>query len=236
MTLIYVISDVHGCYEQYRALLEKICFNDTDTLYVLGDVIDRKPGGVRVLQDMMLRPNVIPILGNHEFMAATCLPWLMGEITKENLEKLDNAHIGALRDWLDNGGGPTLRALRDLRQEEREDILAYIRDFSLYEEIEVNGRSFLLVHAGLEGFAPDKTLEEYRLEDFLFSRPEPDTVYWPDRIVIFGHTPTWYRGSENRILRRNTWIDIDCGCGSGGPLACLCLDTMGEFYAWEGES
>lgn len=234
--MTYVISDVHGCYEQYRALLEKIRFNDADTLYVLGDVIDRKPDGVRVLQDMMLRPNVIPVLGNHEFMAAACLPWLMGEITKENLEKLDKAHIGALRDWLDNGGGPTLRALRDLRQEEREDILAYIRDFSLYEEIEVNGLSFLLVHAGLEDFTPDKALEEYRLGDFLFCRPEPDTVYWPDKLLICGHTPTWYLGCENKILRRETWIDIDCGCGSGGPLGCLCLDTMGEFYVREGES
>lgn len=228
--MTYVISDIHGCFDQYQALLEKINFQDTDTLYVLGDVIDRRPGGIRILQDMMLRPNVIPLLGNHELNAAVCMPWLMGEITEESLAKLDETHLGALQDWLSSGGGCTLTALAELSQEEREDILSYLREFSLYEEIEVGGRSFVLVHAGLDNFAPDKGLEDYTPEELLFCRPELDTVYWPDRTVIFGHTPTWYRGSDKRILHRGTWVDIDCGCGSGGPLGCLCLDSMGEFY------
>lgn len=72
--MIYATSDIHGCAEKYQALLERIRFSAADTLYVLGDVIDRGPDGVAILQDMMLRPNVLPILGNHEFMAAMCLP------------------------------------------------------------------------------------------------------------------------------------------------------------------
>lgn len=229
--MTYVISDVHGEWDRYEALLEKIQFRDDDTLYVLGDVIDRGPEGVKILRDMALRPNVVPLLGNHEFMAAMCLPWLLAEITEESLAKLDQAHVGALQDWMNNGGGPTLRALGALSQEERRDILDYLREFSLYEEVEVNGRAFVLVHAGLKNFSPEKPLENYALEELLLSRPGPGTAYWPDRTVICGHTPTWYLGDDaGRILRRDTWMDIDCGCGSGGPLGCLCLDTMGEFY------
>ena len=71
--MIYVCSDIHGNYEKYRTLIEKISLRDEDTLYVLGDVIDRGPEGVRILQDMMTRPNVVPLLGNHELMAASCL-------------------------------------------------------------------------------------------------------------------------------------------------------------------
>lgn len=37
----YIISDIHGCYAEYRELLEKICFSDADELYVLGDAMDR---------------------------------------------------------------------------------------------------------------------------------------------------------------------------------------------------
>lgn len=229
--MVYAIADVHGCYDKYQAMLENIRFRDDDILYVLGDVIDRGPDGVRILRDMMLRSNVIPLLGNHEFMAAMCLPWLLAEITEESLARLDGTQVGALQDWMNNGGGPTLRALGALSQEERQDILDYIREFSLYEEVEVNGRAFVLAHAGLGNFSPDKPLEDYTLEELLFSRPGPDTVYWPDRTVICGHTPTWYLGDDaGRIVRRDTWIDIDCGCGSGGKLGCLCLDTMGEFY------
>ncbi len=38
-----MISDLHGHYDKYRAMLTEIQFKSTDTLYVLGDVIDRGP-------------------------------------------------------------------------------------------------------------------------------------------------------------------------------------------------
>ena len=37
----YVISDIHGEYERFMELLEEIELKDTDTLYVLGDVLDQ---------------------------------------------------------------------------------------------------------------------------------------------------------------------------------------------------
>lgn len=229
--MTYATADIHGRFDKYQALLEEIRFGEADTLYVLGDVIDRGPDGVKILQDMMMRPNVLPILGNHEFMAAMCLPWLMEEITEESLARLDKARMGALQDWMNNGGNPTLRALGEFSQEERGDILDYLREFALYEEVEVGDRSFVLVHAGLDNFSPEKPLEEYQPEDLLFFRPKADTVYWLDKTVICGHTPTWYLGDDGgRVVRTDSWIDIDCGCGSGGLLGCLCLDTLGEFY------
>ena len=73
--MIYVMSDIHGCFDKYQKMLRRIDFAPEDTLYVLGDVIDRGPDGIKILQDMMGRVNVFPILGNHEFTAAVCLPW-----------------------------------------------------------------------------------------------------------------------------------------------------------------
>lgn len=37
----YVISDIHGMYNKFTELLNKIKLKDTDTLYILGDVLDR---------------------------------------------------------------------------------------------------------------------------------------------------------------------------------------------------
>lgn len=37
----YVMSDIHGEADRFHAMLEKIHFSDDDTLYILGDVIDR---------------------------------------------------------------------------------------------------------------------------------------------------------------------------------------------------
>ena len=48
----YVMSDIHGQYEKYLDMLGKISFSEDDTLYILGDVIDRGPEPVKVLMDM----------------------------------------------------------------------------------------------------------------------------------------------------------------------------------------
>ena len=50
----YVISDIHGHFDKYKEMLEKINFTDGDTLYILGDVVDRGPDGIKILQDMMV--------------------------------------------------------------------------------------------------------------------------------------------------------------------------------------
>lgn len=228
--MIYACSDIHGHYDKYRAMLEKIHFKNTDTFYILGDVIDRGPDGIKILQDMIDRANVIPILGNHEFTAAMCLPWLMEEVTEQNLDALSEDQIAALSEWIRNGGGPTLRALKLLNQREREEILEYLRDMDLYAEVRAGGKDFVLVHAGLDHFAPDKPLEEYGLTDFLFGQPRADVVYYPEKTVILGHTPTRLLSGQDEILSLSTMIDVDCGCGFGGPLGCLCLETMQEFY------
>ena len=76
----YVLSDIHGEYAMLRKMLEKINFSDQDTLYVLGDVIDRGPHPVKALQYLMQLPNAICLAGNHELMAVQALPFLFKDI------------------------------------------------------------------------------------------------------------------------------------------------------------
>lgn len=234
--MIYVCSDIHGDYGKYHGLLEKISFQAQDTLYVLGDVIDRGPDGIKILQDMMVRPNVVPLLGNHELMASACLGWLLDDITEESLAALEPAQLCSLQGWINNGGEPTFLAVCGLSREEREEILEYIKEMELYAQVEAGGRAFLLVHAGLDHFSLKKDLQDYNLEDFLFCRPGLNKQYYPDQYLVHGHTPTrllWQQLGEpttDTIVRWGTQIAIDCGCGFGGCLGCLCLDTMEEFY------
>ena len=64
--MIYVMSDIHGCYEKYIEMLKLINFNDNDTLYVLGDVCDRGNNPMKILLHMMEYDNIIPLYGNHD--------------------------------------------------------------------------------------------------------------------------------------------------------------------------
>ena len=55
----YAVSDIHGCYDKYIQLLRRFDLRPTDTLYVLGDMIDRGPDGLKILLDMSMRPNIV---------------------------------------------------------------------------------------------------------------------------------------------------------------------------------
>ena len=48
--MIYVTSDIHGQYNMFLKLLSMIEFSDSDTLYILGDVVDRGSEPIRILQ------------------------------------------------------------------------------------------------------------------------------------------------------------------------------------------
>lgn len=52
----YVMSDIHGEADRFHAMLEKIHFSDDDTLYILGDVINREPDGISLLREIMASP------------------------------------------------------------------------------------------------------------------------------------------------------------------------------------
>ena len=58
----YVMSDIHGNYRAYKAMLEKINFNREDMLYILGDILDRGPNPIRIILDLMERFNVVSYL------------------------------------------------------------------------------------------------------------------------------------------------------------------------------
>ena len=98
--MIYAMADIHGQYEKYMKMLEQIHFCDDDLLYVIGDVLDRGPDGMKILKDMMLRSNVIPLLGNHEYMASMSLPWLLREVTDENVDAIESESIQGLVEWM----------------------------------------------------------------------------------------------------------------------------------------
>ena len=219
--MIYCISDIHGEIDRWKAMLKLIQFADSDIIYILGDVIDRNPHGIEILQDIMRRSNVHMLLGNHEQMMLDTF------CSGNNYE--------ARRLWSCNGGGNTYRTMvYKLASEERQRILQYVQELPDYREIEVNGQAFYLVHGNVGQTRYAR----------LWGRPEPPPTHppIPETTVIVGHTCTYFlntpvggydKDSPFRIFHAPGLIDIDCGCGSETDLrrlACLRLDDMAEFY------
>lgn len=234
--MIYVISDIHGQIEKYIAMLEKINLSDSDTLYVLGDIVDRGKGGIEILFDMMKRPNVIPILGNHEYMMVQVLKQLLKPITDQTISEFNEDKLLSLQHWLADGGDKTLEELKAYSVEDKEILLDYItEEFSLLEKVTVNNNTFILTHAGLDNFSPKRGLESYDLHEVLFKKPDYSTKYYDASYLVTGHTPTFLINPKNtgKIFKENMHIAIDCGAAypdAGGRLGCICLNTLEEFY------
>lgn len=229
--MIYVTSDLHGYpLEKFQQLLELVGFGSGDFLYILGDVIDRGMDGVKILNWLMSQSNVQLILGNHEAMFLAN-DFLFEEITEDSIDRLTGTKFNMYATWLANGGQPTINALAATRKSEIKYILEYLREAPLYEVLTVNGRDFLLTHSGLGGFSPNKKLSEYTANELLWTRPKITDRYFDDITTVFGHTPTVFFGDEHsgKILKTETWIDVDVGVGLGLEPTLLRLDDMKEF-------
>ena len=236
--MIYATSDMHGYpLEDFLRLLEKAGFSASDQLYVIGDVIDRNgDGGVAMLRWMMRQENVTLIRGNHEAMMLDCGFVFTTDVDLGNLRKVTLEQQHSLLRWHRNGCLVTVENLLKLREEDPAGLtglLDYVRSAPLYMEVAVPGKRFVLVHGGLNGFSPEKGLDEYSMDDLVWTRPGPEDRYWEDRLVILGHTPSRYYGTGNRMFVTDTWIDIDTGAAGGGSPMLLRLEDLRPFYADE---
>ena len=223
----YVMSDIHGEADRFHGMLEKIRFSQEDTLYILGDVVDRGPDGIRLLREIMRMPNAVLLLGNHEYMM---LQYMNPGATEKDI-----------RRWDRNGNAPTLAQFRCLPEEERESLLRYLQARPTHLEVQIGGRKFYLVH----GFPGENVHDE------VGGRPTPETPNpIPDCQLLIGHAPVpelvgdesakeqyarelEAKGEHLTVLHTPGFIDIDCCCGYDMPikaLACIRLDDMAEIY------
>ena len=224
--MIYAMSDIHGCYDKYIAMIDKIHLMSDDTLYILGDVVDRGTDGIKVLQDMMARANVIPLLGNHDYTARTLLTHINRD---ETIVKNEN-FAAVLKDWMSDGGTPTIRAFLALSKEDRQRILSYLSTFLIYEELDVAGKAYFLSHT-----VPEKeSMQDFdalTVRDFIIGEPDYDEEYYADKYIVTGHTPTPLIEAGCRgIYQKHNHIAIDCGAVFGGRLGCIRLDDLQKYY------
>ena len=126
--MIYVMSDIHGNRRRFESVMSQIDLQPEDTLYVLGDVVDRYPFGIEILQKLMAMPNVKMLKGNHEVMFEY------------------SVKTGRVGLWNWNGGDVTYEAYQKLPEEQQQEIIKFIEKLPINIDVEVNGVKYKLVH------------------------------------------------------------------------------------------
>ncbi len=226
--MTYCISDIHGEYDLFMRLLEKIKFSDKDRLIVCGDVIDKGVASVRLAKEIFRLPNVYYIMGNHEYMF---LKFYRTAMQSDALHF--DAILARLQSYFPEDG-----YLLDW------DTVDMLADLPYYLE----EKDFICVHAGVPMDEMGKVLplEDASFEELVYDRRFKDPKVLPkeSKCVFFGHTPTTYITSKPKILvypkvdreqnSRNISdyckVHLDTGASMSGVLGCFCVDTCQAFY------
>lgn len=250
--MFYAISGLNGDYDAYKRVLAKLRFKalddieeedimneeavintleGEDVLYVLGNIIGAGDGSMKILQDMVGRDNVIAIAGDNELRITQSLRAL-----DDHIRSTGDVPPAAIMDKITSMLGEELsgavKEFVELEDDDREDILDYLDEISeeAFLEVMMARKKYVMVHAGIRNFDPDKELDEYEAEDFTSEPADLDKTYYRNRTLVVGHVPTTELGGDGRIVKKNNNIAIDCGCGRGGQMGIFCLNNGTEMY------
>ena len=212
----YVIADIHGELDKLLNVLKLSNFDfENDLLISLGDLSDRGLSSWEVVECLMKIKNFIFIKGNHDFHIRN---WLYDASYTNN--------------WYINGGDKTILSYKLNKMKNKAEHLKFYDTAIPYYILD----NKCFVHAGFNlnfniKYHTDEFLCEnrdlaklnYKSTNLLSSKDEFDEIY-------IGHTPTiWLEDGLMTPIMKNGVINLDTGCGKGGLLTILNIDTKEYF-------
>lgn len=232
---VYACADLHGRYDLWTKI--KNILKPDDTLYFLGDAIDRGEDGYKIMKEMLADPRVTYILGNHEYM--------MYKVCTTGMEYSPDMDI-----WLYNNGYPTFQAWdRDGRPIEVIASLVALPTEVYY--INKEDVTIILNHAGRN---PDVIHKD--IHDVVWDREHITTTssaasdkHYP-YLIVHGHTPNEVlekmidRAGQPQFIEEDTriiwyWnnfkVCLDTGAVWTGQTVLFNLDTYQSIVIKEDE-
>jgi predicted phosphodiesterase len=199
-----VVGDIHGCYDELMALLEKAALTDSDRVVSVGDLIVKGEKNREVLDLFIEDERFSAVLGNHD--RALRRYWRGEEVTLKDSQEKTRQEL----------------AVNEARYSN------YLQQLPLMIDL----GSHVVVHAGVRpGVALSRqTVEDLtELRTLGHDRTNREGVPWyeryeGDQIVLFGH---WPAPAPRRGSRA---IGLDTGCVYGYDLTAYIIET-GEFFS-----
>jgi len=139
----YVIGDVHGCFDELKKLLKKISFNPSkDSIIFTGDLVNRGNQSLEVLEFCMKEKSIETVLGNHDVFL---IKSLLGKKSPKRLKNIC-AHKNKKKflEWLVK------------------------KPFLISKKL--NGKEFIIVHAGIPPSWSIKDTKVFNATYSLFSK------------------------------------------------------------------
>ena len=260
---IFYFTDVHGYYSLYKAALS-YCLNEDPECMIIygGDACDRGPDGYKIMRELLTHPRVVYLKGNHEDMFVRAARFILNDYTgPQQLEKIkaylyslcikDNA-ASQVQLSIYNGGMSTLTSW--MLDGMPNDFVSQIDKLPLTFSTDTMD----FCHAGTIPKIFDRVAQDEYNDEFV-DQDDIETILWdrimlgygwtPNRICVYGHTPTphlpaKYYGSDKSLdsvhpckytsdlntKLSGAKIAMDVGTANSGKLYvlnCLTLEAIG---------
>ena len=207
----YVISDIHGCYDEFRQMLELINMDESDLLILAGDYVDRGDRTYEMLKWLEELPsNVIALKGNHdaEFVQNISIMRQIDSSEELGTDPDSNEDTMILYDsvtYMLKRKSSGLAAVYDyygtLESLIRKNKVTFgelcrwvdiLDSFPYVYRKEINGRDCIVVHAGYID-TPEKLPEKYKTVEKFYLCAREDSISLggiQGGMIVAGHTPT----------------------------------------------
>jgi len=229
--MTYVLSNLYGRFDKYEKLVKKINLKDSDTLYILGNIVDYGEDSIKLVNELAAQYNVYSVLGEHDYKAYLLLSEFDRIIKEGGAPSVSFSK--EMIEWAQNGSQATLEAFKSAESDDKEGFLDYLSDLPVFEEATLkNGKEYVLTCRGIDNFDKSKDLYDYELDDFLNGYLDIEKVYYSDKTMVVGyldyeHTPA---GRAGKISAKNNNIALACDMSENDEVVCLCLETNDEYY------
>ena len=204
---VIVVGDIHGCFDEFMALLKKCDYGDMDIVVATGDLVDRGPQIRETLLWFYETTNTFSVMGNH-----------------------DNK---IMRYWkgnpvqITNGLDKTIEQMGDINTEFIQTLSRWIGNWPhMIRIVNMKGKPVYVVHAGIDGRKP---IDHQRIETCLYARyldgkdffDEQGIPWWEtltgDYTIVSGHIRT------DDVHPCEHAYCIDGGAHEGGKLKALVI-------------
>lgn len=209
--MIYAMSDIHGCLQEFEEALKQVDFSDEDTkLILMGDYVHCGPNSYGVLDKIM-------------------------ELQKEHGSEKVIALMGNHDEWALEGRAPIQESwedgLYDNVDGDDDHYLSFLQNLPLYHVED----DVIFVHAGIDETSGENWEWESTDRDFLEKYPAETGYFEGEMIIVAGHIGTSEIAENPRF--HDIFFDgeshyyIDGSVYEGGNLNVLIYDEKEKkFY------
>lgn len=229
--MTYVASNLYGRLDKYEKLISKINLKESDTLYILGNVVDYGDQSIELVNELSAQYNVFTVLGEHDYKAYLLLSEFDRILREGGAPSISFSK--EMIAWAQEGGQATLEAFKNADADSKEGFLDYLSDLPVFEEVTLkNGKEFVLTCRGIDNFQSLKDLFDYELDGFINGYIDIENAYFLNKTMIVGyldyeHTPA---GRAGKVTAKNGNVALACDMSENDDVVCICLETNDEYF------